>query len=78
MRDGRRYHHVLDPRTGMPSRGVRGVVTVSRQPDPVNGLGAAIMVAGAAAGRHLLSPLRDVDSLIVDADARVSTTGRWH
>ena len=78
VRDGRRYHHVLDPRTGMPSRGVRGVVTVSRQPDPVNGLGAAIMVAGATAGGHLLSPLREVDSLIVDADARVSTTGRWH
>ncbi|MGS5088055.1 FAD:protein FMN transferase [Hydrogenophaga sp. A37] len=78
VRDGRRYHHVLNPRTGMPSRGVRGVVTVSRQPGPVNGLGAAIMVAGAAAGQHLLSPLREVDSLIVDADARITTTGRWH
>jgi thiamine biosynthesis lipoprotein len=78
VRNGRRYHHVLDPRTGMPSRGVRGVVTVSRQPDPpVNGLGAAIMVAGATAGRHLLAPLRGVDSLIVDADDHIHTMGRW-
>ncbi|MDG5975147.1 thiamine biosynthesis APBE transmembrane protein [Hydrogenophaga taeniospiralis CCUG 15921] len=75
VRNGRRYHHLLDPRTGMPSRGVRGVVTVSRPSDPVNGLGAAIMVAGATAGRHLLSPLREVDSLIVDADDRVWRTG---
>ena len=76
LRNGRRYHHVLDPRTGMPSRGMRGVVTVSRQPDPVNGLGAAIMVAGAAAGQQLLAPLRGVDSLMVDASAKVLITGR--
>ncbi|MBW8467190.1 MAG: FAD:protein FMN transferase [Thiobacillus sp.] len=76
LRNGRRYHHVLDPRTGMPSHGMRGVVTVSRQPDPVNGLGAAIMVAGAAAGQHLLAPLRGVDSLMVDASAKVLITGR--
>lgn len=78
VRNGRRYHHVLDPRTGMPSRGVRGVVTVSRLSDPVNGLGAAVMVAGATAGRHLLSPLREVDSLIVDSEGHVRTMGRWN
>ncbi|MDP2405781.1 MAG: FAD:protein FMN transferase [Hydrogenophaga sp.] len=76
VRNGRRYHHVLDPASGMPSSGVRGVVLVSRQPDPVNGLGAAIMAAGAAAGLHLLSPLHEVDSLIVDGNASVRTTGR--
>lgn len=75
--EGRRYHHLLDPATGMPSRGVRGVVTVSRHPEAVNGLGAAVMVAGAAAGRRLLSPLQGVDSLIVDADKRVWSKGRW-
>lgn len=75
-RHGRRYHHLLNPSTGMPSSGVRGVVMVSRQPDLINGLGAAIMVAGAAAGRSLLAPLREVDSLIVDAGARVHTLGR--
>lgn len=74
-RNGRRYHHVLNPSTGMPSSGVRGVVMVSRQSHQINGLGAAIMVAGALTGRHLLAPLRGVDSLIVDADARVQTLG---
>jgi len=77
-RNGRRYHHLLNPSTGMPSSGVRGVVMVSRQLDPINGLGAAIMVAGTTAGRHLLSPLREVDCLIVDADGQVHTMGRWH
>lgn len=75
-RNGRRYHHVLNPSTGMPSTGVRGVVMVSRQPDLINGWGAAVMVAGATPGRHMLSRLRDVDSLIVDADLRLHTLGQ--
>jgi thiamine biosynthesis lipoprotein len=76
VRNGQRYHHVLNPASGMPSSGVRGVILVSRQPDEVNGLGAAIMVAGPAAGQRLLAPLRAVDSLLVDANAKVLTTGR--
>ena len=39
-RDGRRYHHILDPRTGYPSTGVRGVTLVSERLDVVSqGLG---------------------------------------
>lgn len=74
-REGRRYHHVLNPATGMPSQGVRGVITVSREPERLNGLGAAVMVSGAPAGHRLLSRLPEVDSLVVDADARVWATG---
>ena len=68
-RNGRRYHHILDPRTGLPSRGVHGVTLISRKLEAVNGLGAAIMVAGAAAGRRWLAAQADVDALIVEADA---------
>lgn len=67
MREGRRYHHILDPKTGQPTRGPHGVTLVSRRLEDINGLGAAIMVAGADAGRRLLAPLRGVDTLIVEA-----------
>lgn len=64
-RDGQRYHHILDPRTGLPTRGPHGVTLVARKTSDVNGLGAAIMVAGTAAGRSLLGPMANVDALIV-------------
>ena len=75
VRDGKRYHQVLDPRTGYPSTGVRGAVMVSRGIDAVNGLGAALMVAGAPAGGRLLASLSGVDGLIVDSQSRVSMSG---
>lgn len=71
---GRRYHHILDPRTGQPTQGPRGVTLVSRQVDDINGLGATIMAAGSDTGRKLLAPLAGVDALIVGRDESVWTS----
>lgn len=65
LRNGLRYHHILDPDTGLPSGGPHGVTLVARDVASVNGLGAAIMVAGEAAGRRLLAG--PVDALIAGA-----------
>lgn len=71
MRDGRRYHHILDPKTGQPTTGPHGVVLVGRDSTAINGLGAAIMVAGADIGRSLLAPLAGVYALIVERNQGV-------
>lgn len=68
MHQGKRLHHILDPKTGYPSAGAHGVTLISTQLEAINGLGAAIMVAGAAAGRARLSNLAGVDALICQAD----------
>jgi thiamine biosynthesis lipoprotein len=46
VRDGRRYHHVLDPKTGYPAQGPHGVTLVGEELEGVNGIGAAAMVLG--------------------------------
>ena len=45
-----------------------GVALISEHLEAINGLGTAIMVAGAKAGRERLLALPAVDALIVDAD----------
>ncbi|WP_347321673.1 FAD:protein FMN transferase [Ralstonia pseudosolanacearum] len=70
VRNGQRYHHILDPKTGLPTHGPHGVTLVARSVDDVNGLGAAIMVAGAEAGRRLLVPPAGVDALIMGPGPR--------
>lgn len=74
LRDGRRYHHILDPRTGTPARGPHGVTLVGERLEDVNGLGVAIMVRGKAYGVRWLSENPRVDGLIVDADGSVWMT----
>jgi thiamine biosynthesis lipoprotein len=73
-RDGRRFHHILDPRTGYPAEGVRGVTLVGPSAEAVNGLGPAIMVLGAHAGKKLVAANAGIEGLIVDARGELWTS----
>ncbi len=68
VREGRRYHHILDPRSGTPASGPHGVTLFGERLEAVNGLGVAIMVAGRAQGERWLARDDAVEGLIVDAD----------
>ncbi len=68
MKDGVRYHHILDPRTGYPTRGPHGVTLVAEDLTAVNGYSAAIMVQGLAAGRARIEGTPGLEGLIVDRD----------
>lgn len=74
-RNGRRYHHLIDPRTGYPTLGPRGVTLVGRDLSGVNGVGAAAMVLGARPARELVLGMSGVEALIVARDGDVWMTG---
>ena len=72
--DGQRQHHILDPRSGRPTRGPQGLSLLARGGDAsaaLNGLGAAIMVGGMAAGRRRIETDARLEGLIVDQDGSV-------
>ena len=66
FRDGKRYHHILDPRTGYPSEGPQQVTLVADDIGRVNGYTLAIMVRGAEWGRALIAQTPGLSGLIVD------------
>lgn len=72
---GRRWHHVLDPATGWPTRGVHGVALLADQVADVNGLGTAIMVAGPQAAKTWLAQRPQVQALIATPQGHAMTPG---
>jgi thiamine biosynthesis lipoprotein len=66
FRDGKRYHHILDPRTGYPTEGPQQVTLVANDIGRVNGYSLAIMVRGAEWGRALIAQTPGLSGLIVD------------
>jgi len=64
--DGKRFSHIIDPRTGYPVN--NGVVSVSIVADNcmfADGLATAIMVMGLDHGMALIGSLKDVDAFVI-------------
>jgi thiamine biosynthesis lipoprotein len=71
IKDGKRYHHIVDPHTGYPAQGPRHVTLVSDRIEDVNGVAISIMVRGADFGRRLVENTPGLEGLIVDRDGGV-------
>ena len=65
IKDGRRYHHILDPATGEPARGSRSVTIVANTATIADGLSTGVFVMGPQAGMALIERLPDVEGVIV-------------
>jgi len=74
MARGERQHHILNPATGRPTHGPRGVSLLAKDAASVNGLGTAIMVMGSQGAQALLKDRPGVQALVVDRDHSVWQT----
>ena len=67
IRDGTRYHHILDPDTGQPATGCRSVTIVAKSAMIADGLSTGVFVLGPETGMELIERLPDVEGIIVTA-----------
>ncbi len=69
---GKRYHHILDPRTGFPAEGTQSATVIAKDPTLADALSTAVFVMGPSAGMELIERLPDVEGVIVDSEGRVT------
>lgn len=74
IEDGVRYHHILDPRTGRPARGLRSATVVSADAVLADALSTGIFVLGPEEGLALAERLEGVEAVLVDDEAEVLVT----
>ena len=71
VKDGVRYHHILDPRTGQPARACRSVTVFAPDALTADELDDAIFILGPEQGLKLLDKHPGVGAVVVDKDNRV-------
>jgi thiamine biosynthesis lipoprotein len=71
VKDGKRYHHILDPRTGMPANACRSVTVMAKDALTADRWSKAFFVLGPEKGMALLGKLGDVEVVIIDKDNKV-------
>lgn len=73
IREKKRYHHIIDPRTGRPSEGTISATLVGDRGAFVDPLAKVPFILGPERGMAFISRL-GVEAVIVDADGRATAT----
>jgi len=76
MEEGSRYHHILDPRTGLPAGECRSVTVVASDTADADAYATAAFVLGPVSGLRFLRALSGVEGVIVDAGGQVLWTDK--
>lgn len=75
-RDGVRYHHILDPRTGRPAQGAASVTVLAPTAAEADILSTTLFVMGPEQGLKWLEAYPQIDAVFVTADLRVLSSPR--
>jgi len=71
VKNGKRYHHIIDPDTGEPAAGCRSVTIVTSSATIADGLSTGVFVLGPEAGMALIQRLPGVEGVIVSSKNEV-------
>jgi thiamine biosynthesis lipoprotein len=71
VKDGRRYHHIIDPRTGFPATASRSVTIWAPDAFTADAVDDAVFILGPEKGLRLVESLDDVGAVIVDEHNKV-------
>ncbi|NMD43487.1 MAG: FAD:protein FMN transferase [Firmicutes bacterium] len=63
--DGVRYHHILDPRTGLPASALLSVTVVAPTAVEADALSTALFVLGPQRGLALVESLPEVEAVMI-------------
>lgn len=76
IKDGKRYHHIIDPRTGYPATESRSVTVWAKDALTADAIDDAVFILGPKKGLALVESIEDCGAVIVDKDNKVHVSSR--
>ena len=75
--DGKRYSHIINPKSGMPVSGLTSVTVLGPEAEKANGFSTSIMVLGVVEGLKLLEKFPDYACLMITETGEVITSKNY-
>ena len=72
--NGKRYSHIIDPRTGYPATGIVSVSVFAKQTEIADALATGIFVLGVDVGLDLLNQIKGIECIIVDDTGKIHSS----
>jgi len=72
--NGKRYSHIIDPRTGYPATGIMSVSVFASKAELADALATSIFVMGASVGLDFINQLNGVECIIIDDQNKIHSS----
>lgn len=66
MIDGVKYSHTINPRTGLPVRGIKSVTIISPNAEIADAMATPVTIMGIKAGMDMINQIKNVEAIIID------------
>jgi FAD:protein FMN transferase len=76
--DGKKYSHTINPKTGLPIRGIKSVTIISRNAEIADAMATPVMIMGIGPGLFMINQIKDIEAIIVDDDDQIFTSDNIH
>lgn len=73
---GKRYAHIINPSTGMPTTGIKSATIVCPDAELGDALATAVFVLGAVDGMALINTLKNTEALLITDNDEVLTSNK--
>jgi thiamine biosynthesis lipoprotein len=73
-KDGKRYHHIIDPKTGYPADRLQSVTIVGPIGATLQPAGTATFVLGVEKGTRFIESMEDAKGFLIDAEGKTHLT----
>ncbi len=68
---GKKYTHIIDPRTGYPASGISSVSVFAKSAELCDALATAVFILGREAGISLINQLGEPEVVVIDDDNKI-------
>ncbi len=76
--NGEKYSHTINPKTGLPIRGIKSVTIISRNAEIADAMATPVMIMGIGPGLHMINQIKDIEAIVVDDDDKIFTSQNIH
>lgn len=78
MIDGKKYSHTIDPKTGLPIRGIKSATIIAPDAEIADALTTPVMIMGIEAGLYLIDQMKEIGCILIDDYNKVFTSKNIH
>lgn len=74
MINGKKYSHTIDPKTGMPVRGIKSVTIICPNAEVADAMATPVMIMGIKVGLDMINQIKGIGCIIIDDNDKIYTS----